>query len=177
MGEPLLTSTTDEYLLATHILHVGISPKPRVIGQIPAFMIRVVIDHNLILIPQPSIGKPIVIRSYTKVEAIEPEPSRPATAQPPAMIRPKPTHKPAMLIRVIQVIMRIATPRVMSNPILTPIPPIHMGSIRMSALIAEVMIFMLLRSTVDTPPAHAREPDPHPSGAHPRPDAAQPQIN
>ena len=105
-----------------------ISPQPGVISQIPSRMIRIVIDHDIVRVPQPSIHKAVVIRRNTEEEPAEPEPRRPSTPQPPHMRRPKTSRKVPMLPRMVQMIVRIIPPRVMPDPMIA----IDMRSIRMS---------------------------------------------
>ena len=50
-----------------------------------------------------------------------------------------------MLIRVIEMIMRVSRPAVVSNPVIVTALVIHMRSVRVPVTIAEVMILMRLR--------------------------------
>ena len=109
-----------------------ISPEPHVIGQVPANVIRIVIDHDLVRVPQPSIAEGDVRRGYVPRPSVEPETRRAAACDVPHMARAKAAAEMPMLPGVIQVIVRIILPRVMSNPM---VGVIDMRSIRMSGLI------------------------------------------
>ena len=55
------------------IHHVDVGAQPDVIGEIPANVIRVFIDYDLIGVPVPAIAVTDVVRSHTKIETAKPE--------------------------------------------------------------------------------------------------------
>jgi len=115
-------------------LHVHIGSQPHVIRQVPAHMIGIVIDHNLVRVPQPTVAVTYIERRYAPVPVVEPEASRSAARQVPHMARAKPSRKVTMLERMVEMIVRIILACVVTDPFV----PIHVGSIRMARLIAQV---------------------------------------
>src|ERR1700689_3647714 len=95
-----------------------IRSESNVVGQVPALVIRIVIDDHIVRIPQPAVAEANVIGRHAEVEAAEPEASRSAAGQPPAMIRPKAARKMPMLKRMVQVIVRIVLARVVAYPVI-----------------------------------------------------------
>src|ERR1700694_4678651 len=93
-----------------------ISPQPHVIGQVPAIVIRIVVDDHIVRVPEPSVAKSNVIGCNAEIEPTEPEASRSAARQPPMMAGPKAARESPMLPGTIQVIMRIASARIVAHP-------------------------------------------------------------
>lgn len=58
------------------ILHVRVGAQADVVRQIPAGMIRVFVNDDVIGIPIPSIDEADVIRCDAKIESVEPETAR-----------------------------------------------------------------------------------------------------
>src|SRR5208337_255197 len=52
---------------------VNVSPQPHVIGEVPAEVIRILINHDLVRNPEPVIAKAVVVRGNAEVEAAKPE--------------------------------------------------------------------------------------------------------
>lgn len=67
-------------LLIPQILDVSVRPEAGVVREVKARVIRIVIDHDLILIPEPVRGETYVERRDAPVEIIEPEATRSTTA-------------------------------------------------------------------------------------------------
>ena len=55
---------------------MDVSPKPRIVGQIPAIVIGIFVDDDRIGIPKPIAAVADVDRRHAEVEAIEPESRR-----------------------------------------------------------------------------------------------------
>jgi hypothetical protein len=52
---------------------VGVGSEPGVIGEIPAWVIWVVVQHDVVTVPQPIVGVVVVVRRDAPVKAAEPE--------------------------------------------------------------------------------------------------------
>src|ERR1700744_1781484 len=96
---------------------MDISPEPYVIGQIPADMVRIVVDDDVVAVPVPSVAEGHIIRRHAEVEAAEPEASRPAAGQMPVMLRPESAIEAAMLPGMVQMIVRIFPAGVVAYPV------------------------------------------------------------
>ncbi len=136
--EPAVLAT----LPLTEVLHVHVGSQPHVVGEIPARMIRIFIDHDLISAPVPPIAIAQIIRSHAKVESAKPETARTAAPIRHNMPRPKPSTKMPMLPGVVKMIVRVVTPRSMSNPMAIIM---HMGSVRMSRSILKIPAWLPVR--------------------------------
>src|SRR5208283_5263331 len=99
-----------------------ISTEPHVIGQIPADVVGVLVDDDVVGVPQPAVAVHHVRGCDAPVPTIEPEAPRAAASQVPHMAAAKAAGEPAMLPRLIHVVADIVMAGVMANPDL----PVHM---------------------------------------------------
>src|SRR5271168_1537189 len=110
-------AVTHHVLTVSEILHVAVSPQPHVISQVPTHVIRIVINYNLIGIPQPIPAIPQIKRRDAEVEPAEPESRRSPSGQMPHMPATESARKVPVLPRMIQVVVRIVLPGIMSDPL------------------------------------------------------------
>src|SRR5271157_450536 len=122
--------------LRSHIHHVHIRAEAHVVGQVPADVIRIVIDHDVVGIPQPSVAEGNVKRRYVPVPAVEPEAAGASAAQMPHMPAAKSAGKAAMLEGVVKMIVRVAASRVVAHPALA----FHVRNAGVSGLVAVVAL-------------------------------------
>ena len=119
------------------VLHVDVSAQPGVVGEVPAIVIRIVVDHDLIAVPQPvaAVGE----SNAATLKKNPPNQNRPGPPPPrrKTWSRPNPPGN-ALLERMIDVIVAIVTTRVMSNPIAVRV---HVRRIWMSLAVAERVVF------------------------------------
>jgi hypothetical protein len=139
---PLLRSESCKWfslpsLLSSQILHVHICAEPHVVRKIPADVIGVFVDHNLVGVPQPAVAKSYVSRGYISIPPVEPEAPRAAAAKMPHVPAAKPAGEPAMRKRLVQMIARIVWACIVAYPCL----PVHMGCVRVAGLVAEVTVW------------------------------------
>ena len=126
-------------LYLSQILDVNVGSQPYVVRQIPAIVIRIFVDYDLVSAPVPAIAVAEVVGRNTKIETSEPEALAISALNTPYMIFAKSTCKVAALPGVIQVVVRIVGPAVMPNPFVVRV---HVRRVRMSCLIA-VMLRLL----------------------------------
>jgi hypothetical protein len=119
-------------LAVPQILHVNIRAEPRVVAQIPADVIRVVIDHNVVTIPEPAIHKAQVVGGDAEIESVEEEPVRTSTSKMPNVAFPNASREAAMLKRTVEMVMRVVAAGVMSNPLIVGV---NVGSFGMACLV------------------------------------------
>src|ERR1017187_5223062 len=103
-------------LLRTEIVHVHVRAEPRVIGQVPAVVVRVLVDHDLVAVPEPVAHVVVLERRDLKSEAAEPESFPGAAAEPEDVLWTETSREPAMCPDVVEVVLGIAAPGIMSNP-------------------------------------------------------------
>jgi hypothetical protein len=63
----------DKLLLVAEILHMDIGSEPGVIRQIPAGVIWIVVQHDVVAVPQPIVGVVVLVRRDVPVKAAKPE--------------------------------------------------------------------------------------------------------
>jgi len=106
---------------------VNVGAQPDVEGQIPAHMVRVFVDHDLVAVPQPVVAIVIIIGSNAEVEPAEPETVTPSARQAPNVMWSKSSRKVPVLPRVIQMVVRVSMAGVMPHPFAIGV---NVGSLR-----------------------------------------------
>jgi hypothetical protein len=114
-----------------HEVHVG--AEPHIVAEIPTVVIGVIIDYDVVAVPQPIIAKGIVERGDGEEETTYRKSIVVTAVKPPDMARSPGTREMTVLPRMIKVIVRIIATSVMTYP---PIAiGVHMGRGRMSGSI------------------------------------------
>src|SRR3984885_2551852 len=90
-------------LLPSQILHVHVGAESHVVGEIPAFVVGVFVDHDLVAVPEPVIGIGKVKRGNPEVETAKPETVRAASGNAPDMAPSEAAAESAMLPGMIEV--------------------------------------------------------------------------
>ena len=127
-------------LVISEVLDVNIGPQPHVESQVPAVVIRVVINHNLVAVPQPVIAVVVVSGSNIEIEAIEPKAVATATAQVPNVAAANSAGKVPVFPGMIEVVAGVVSTGIV--PDLFAIV-VNVWSLRMPR---RVGIMVLLRS-------------------------------
>jgi len=116
---------------------VHVSAEPRVIGEIPARMIGIIIDYDRVRIPQPAGNVCQIEGRNAPVEVIEPEPRRPPALKMKHRARPESAREVAVFERMSQMVLRIIWSGVVPHPFAVRL---DMGGVRMSRLVLEVSL-------------------------------------
>jgi len=103
--------------LRTKILYVNVGSEADVVGQIPAWVIRVIVDYDVIGSPIPIGTVAEVIGSYAEVESAKPEAARAATADAPDMSGTDFAGEVSVLPGMVEMIMSIIAPGAMADPL------------------------------------------------------------
>ena len=111
---------------------MDIRAQPDVVRQIPAVMIGVFVNHNVIAVPEPIVAYIKLKRRHAKVVSGEPEPRWTAALQTEDEAGANAAWKVSVLPWMIQMKTRIIPSEVVANP---PSIPVHMRRIRMPGLI------------------------------------------
>jgi hypothetical protein len=114
---------------------VNISAEPGIIGKIPAYMIRILIEDYIIRVPAPIGTEGQIVGSDAPIPAVEPEAVGAAASKMPYMAGTKATGPMTMLPRLVKMIVGIIGTGIMAYPDFA----IDVGSGRMAGFIAEVM--------------------------------------
>jgi hypothetical protein len=85
------------------ILDVNVSSQPRIIRQVPTWIIRIVVDYNLVGGPIPTRDERKLPWRHAEVKPIKPEARRASASQMPHVTRSKTARKMSMFERMIEV--------------------------------------------------------------------------
>jgi hypothetical protein len=107
-----------DYLPVPEKGHVHVRTEARVVGEIPAHVVRVIVNHDLVRVPVPVAAVADIVWRDAEIKAGEPESARAAAGQPPPMVRAKASGKVAVLPRAVEVVVRIVGSRVVTNPVI-----------------------------------------------------------
>src|SRR4029453_3704938 len=89
-------------LLRAERLHVNVRAQPRVIGDVPAIVIGILVDHDLVRVPQPIAAERVVERRHAEEEAAEPKACRTTARQSKQVAIPEAATEAAVLVRTIE---------------------------------------------------------------------------
>jgi len=103
-------------LLRAEVLDVDVRPQPRVVGEIPAVMVGIFVDHDLVAVPEPVTAQGKVKGGDAESEAAKPETGRTASANAPYMAAAEAAGESAMLKRMIDVEAGIIASGVVADP-------------------------------------------------------------
>jgi hypothetical protein len=98
-------------------------------------VIGVVIDHDVIAVPEPVVSVVVVIGRYREKETAEAKPLPAAATQPPNMLRANRTGESSVLPRMVKVIVSVVAAGVVSYP--GVILRVNVRSLRVARLITE----------------------------------------
>ena len=112
---------------------MNVSAQPDVIGQVVAWVIGIVIDHDVIIVPEPAVRVVVIIGRDLEEKTANVESIKTAAAQTPNVPRPKAGSEVSVLPRMIKMIVRVIAARIVANPAV--VFSMHVGSFRMTCLI------------------------------------------
>ena len=123
-------------LSGAEILHMHIGAEADVVGQVPAIVIRVGVNHDVVGVPQPAVAEGYVIGGNVPIPAVEPEAAGTSAAKMPYVPAAKAAGKAAMREGMVVVVVGIPAARVMTDPGLV----IHVRDVGVAFLVAVVAI-------------------------------------
>jgi len=95
---------------------VNVGAQAYVVGEIPAIVVGIFVNHHVVAVPIPVIGVGKVKRGDAEVEATKPETPGIPTLDAPTMSTAEATLKAAVLPRVVLAKAVIIPPHVVPNP-------------------------------------------------------------
>src|SRR5579862_3470916 len=95
-------------------MHIG--AEPHVVGKVPAVMVRIGIEHNIVAVPEPAVYKIVIVGSNLEEEAAEFKSVPVSATKPEYMIRADWTGKMSMLPWAINMIVGIVSAAVVADP-------------------------------------------------------------
>ena len=111
---------------------MGIRAEARVIGEVPPNVVRVVVNHDRVAVPEPAVDEAIIERRHAEEEAAKPEAIPVSSLQVVDVVVSDAARKTSVLERVIEVIVGIAGAGIVSDP---PAIAVDVRSIRMSLMV------------------------------------------
>src|SRR5580704_11612542 len=111
---------------------MNVGAQPGVVSQVPAIVIRVLIDHDIVAIPQPVIDEVVIVRSDGEVEAAKPETLPVSSPKMENMARTEAAGKVSMFPGMIDMVVGIVTARIVSDPFIVGV---NVRSLRMTTLV------------------------------------------
>lgn len=95
---------------------MNVSAQPDIVGQVPAVVVRVFIDDDVIAVPEPVPAVTKVKGRDAEVEAAKPEAIGAASAKVPSVMRAETTGEVAVLPGMVEVIGNTWAVYIVSNP-------------------------------------------------------------
>jgi hypothetical protein len=97
-------------------LDVNVGAQSGVVGEIPAFVIGIVVEHDVIAVPIPVVRVTEVIGCDGEVVAVEPETLRTAAAKAPSVALPETTIVAAVFPQIFPAVALIVPAVIVPNP-------------------------------------------------------------
>jgi hypothetical protein len=113
---------------------VNVAAQSHIVGEIPAVVVGIVVDHNVVAVPQPVIAVTGIKSRDAKKESAEPEAARTASAKAPPVTGAEAAFKVTMLPRMIEMEARIIASVVVPDPLAVVM---DVGSFGMPFAVAE----------------------------------------
>lgn len=95
---------------------MAVGAEANVIGEVPADVVGIFVDDDLVGIPEPIAAEAEVGRSNAEIEAVEPEAGRAAAGEMPDMAFAEAAGEVAMLPRLIKMVVGIVGARIVADP-------------------------------------------------------------
>jgi hypothetical protein len=118
--------------------NVNVSAKTHVVGQVPTNVVWILVNDDLVTIPEPISAIAQVVGSDAEKEAAKPEAARTAAFKMEHMIGTKRTLKMPVLPRMVEAIVRVTTASLMSDPLAIVV---NVGRFGMSGPVIEYVTF------------------------------------
>lgn len=122
-------------LLPAEILNMDVSAQPGVISQVPAGVIGIVVNHDIVISPIPVIDVIVVIGCHAKIKSAEPETIPVPALNPVDMPGAEFAAEASMFPGMIEVVVRVVPAGVVSH--LTICLRVHVRRFGMIRLIAK----------------------------------------
>lgn len=122
---------------------MNVGAESDVVGQVPADMIWICIDHDVVAIPLPVVTVVVVSRGNAKEESVKAEALAIAPSETVDVSGTKGARKMSVLPGAIEVVTRVVSAGIVADPSIRP--GIHVRSIRMAGLLGKLAELTLRR--------------------------------
>lgn len=116
VSPPTRVALTETWLTVAEELDVNVGTQPDVERQVPTDVVRIVVNHNLVTVPEPVVAVADVSGSNTEIETAEPEAAGPSSRQMPNVAAANSAREAPMLPRVIEVVAGVPGTGIVSDP-------------------------------------------------------------
>ena len=123
---------------------MNVDPKAGIVRKVPARMIGVVVDDDVIGVPQPAVDIVYVPGRDRPVPVVEIEAAWIASAEPPNVVRPEATRPAAVLPWMVHVIVGVVAAGVMPNPYFAFINMRRIGMVGLITVIAALVAVIVV---------------------------------
>jgi hypothetical protein len=124
--------------ISAEIRDMDVRAQPRIVSEVPAVVIRVLVNHDRIGIPEPVVAIIIVSRRNTEVEIADPEAVSIPAGETEHVARPETTRESSVFKRMIDMIAGIIPPGIVSDPLVIGM---NVGCFRVPRLIRKSPAF------------------------------------
>lgn len=125
--------------LGSEVLDVDVGTESDVVGEIPAGVVGIFVDHDVVAIPEPAVAVADVVGSDAEVEAAEPETIGSASGEPPDVTAAKAAGKASVFPRMIEMVVRVVAAGVMADPLAIGV---DMRRVGMTGVVVEVTVLL-----------------------------------
>lgn len=116
---------------------MNISPEAHVVGQVPADVVGVLVNDDIVSIPVPIIAETDIVGGDAEVGAAKPEATGTASGEMPDMTAAKTAGEVSVLPWVVEMIVRIVGTGIVANPFSVGV---YMGCVGMAGLVVEMTV-------------------------------------
>jgi hypothetical protein len=120
----------------SHVLDVDVRSKPDVISQVPAVVVGVLVNRDIVAIPEPVVAEADVEIGNGEAKTTEPEQARASAAQMPHMAAAEAAGEASMFPGMIEMIVSIIPARFVANPFAVGM---NVGSVGMPRFVVVVL--------------------------------------
>jgi len=118
----------------TKILHVHVGPQANVVGKVPANVIRIVVEYDLVGVPIPIGAVAEVVGRYAEEESAEPEAAGTASAEMPDVSAANLTRKMSVLPGMVKTVVRVVSACIVTDPLIIRV---HVRCLGMAWLVSK----------------------------------------
>ena len=122
-------------LVWPHVLDMDIGAEPDVVGQVPAVVVGIFVNHDIVAIPEPIAAIAEVEGGYAETKTAEPEAVRASAAKMPHMAAAEAAGEVSVLKGMIEMIVNVAAAGVVANPLAVVM---DVGSVGMPRFVVEM---------------------------------------
>ena len=123
--------------LRSQVLDVDVCAKSYVVGEVPAFVVGIVVDDDVVAIPEPVVAEAEVIGRDAEIKTAEPEATGAATAEVPDVAAADAAGEASVLPGMVEVVVNVVAASVMADPFAVGV---DVRSVRVTGLVVEVTL-------------------------------------